>query len=758
MNYSAKILPHHVHLQAVVYIRQSTSKQVLTNQESTKRQYQLVEKAQQMGWPQPLIQVIDDDLGLSAAGLVKRTGFERLVAAISLGQVGIVLVTEVSRLSRRNSDWHRVIELCAVFQTLIADEDGLYDPRDPNDRLVLGLKGTLFSAELHILHARMRGCLLQKARRGELPLRLPVGYRRVADGQAILEPDAEVRHTLERLFTQFQTLKNARAVQRSFLQHQLKMPRLVHTGPEAGRIVWASPTYQMVQHVLTSPVYAGVFVYGRRKLVTMPGDPPSRKEHRLPLEEWEIVVPDVYPAYITYDQYLANRRALRENLYNFAQKGRGAAREGCALLQGIIRCGRCGRRMTVSYGSLYASYQCRQAQTAYAQAQCQGFSVQHLDHAISAIFLEAIHPARLESILQAMAAMEQERQALDHHWQLRLERARYQVERARRQYDASEPEHRLVTRELEKRWNEALHALAQLEHEYSLVRRSELAPLSDAEHHAVRRLGEDLPAVWQAPTTTAVDRKRLLRLVIMEVTLTVEAQTRSATGVIAWSGGVHTTHRVTLPPLGWHCWTERDVVARIRHLARTTPDHHIAAQLNAEGLRTKTGKVWTYQRVFSLRKTYQIPTACPVKPQQAQARGDGLVSAKTAAQMLHISPSLVQYWVTHGVLVCDQRVAASKLWVRLTAEDLTRLDGSYDGRPLPTIREVMQRGQMTRDEVWAMVRAGKYLAYRIARGHTWEWRLQDTTWRVMAYEGEPEEERRTSGRLVTSNERFVPYD
>jgi hypothetical protein len=292
-----------------------------------------------------------------------------------------------------------------------------------------------------------------------------------------------------------------------------------------------------------------------------------------------------------------------------------------------------------------------------------------------------------------MAVMEQERQALDHSWQLRLERARYEVERARRQYDASEPEHRLVARELEKRWNEALHAREQLEHEYTLVQRHELAPLSAAEQDAVCRLGENLPAVWQAPTTMAVDRKRLLRLVMLEVILTVEAQTRSATCVIAWSGGVRTTHGVTLPPLGWHCWTARDVVERIRHLARTMPDHHIAAQLNAEGLRTKTGKAWTYQRISSLRKTYQIPTACPVKPQHTQARGDGLVSTKTAAQMLHISPSLVQYWVTHGVLVWDQRVAASKLWVRLTAEDLTRLNGRYDGHHLPTIREVMQRRQ-----------------------------------------------------------------
>jgi len=380
--------------------------------------------------------------------------------------------------------------------------------------------------------------------------------------------------------------------------------------------------------------------------------------------------------------------------------------------------------MTVSHGSQYSRYHCRQAQATYAEAQCQGFAVQHLDQAVSAIFFEAIQPARLESILQAMATMEQERKALDRHWQLRLERARYQVERARRQYDATEPENRLVARELEKRWNEALQSLEQLEQEYGRVRRSDLAPLSDAEQRAVRCLGEDLPAVWQAPTTTAVDRKRLVRLVMQEVTLTVDTQTRSATCVIAWSGGASTTHRVVLPPIGWHCGTEQEVVDRIRHLARRMPDHHIAAQLNAEGLRTKTAKAWTYQRVFSLRKTYQIPTTCPLTPKHVQTRGDGMVSAKTAAQMLKISPALVQYWVTNGVLVCDQRVAASKLWVRVTEEDIQRLDGSCAGSRLPTIREVMQSDRVTRAEVWARVRTGKYMAYRIARGRTWEWRLQ----------------------------------
>src|SRR4051794_16161003 len=348
---SPKVEPRHLRLLAVVYVRQSTPQQLQNNQESTRRQYGLAERARQMGWPETAVRLIDDDLGMSGASSENRTGFQRLVAAIGMGEVGIVLVTEVSRLSRLNSDWHRVIELCAVFRTLIADEDGVYDPQDPNDRLLLGVKGTLFAAELHILHARMRGNLLNKARRGELALRLPVGYRRLGDGTVVLDPDDEVRAVLIRIFERFALLRNGRAVQRHLADHGLKMPRLIQQGAEAGRIVWVRPTYQMIQQVLTSPVYAGVFVYGRRKQEISPGDPPVVTNRRRPVDEWEIVIPGVYPAYLSYDQYLLNRRTLQDNLYNFAAKRHGAPREGRALLQGLVICGCCGRRMSVSHGS-----------------------------------------------------------------------------------------------------------------------------------------------------------------------------------------------------------------------------------------------------------------------------------------------------------------------------------------------------------------------------------------------------------------------
>jgi DNA invertase Pin-like site-specific DNA recombinase len=723
----SKIEARHLRLRAIVYVRQSTPRQVQANAESTRRQYQLAERARQMGWSAAQIEVIDEDLGLSGASSHGRTGFQRLVAAIGLGEVGIVLVTEVSRLSRLNSDWHRVIELCAVFRTLIADEDGVYCAHDPNDRLLLGVKGTLFAAELHILRARMRGNLLNKARRGELALRLPVGYRRLGDGTAALDPDDGVRDALERVFERFAVLRNARAVQRDFAEHALRMPRLIQQGPEAGRTAWVRPTYQMIQQVLTSPVYAGVFVYGRRKQETTPGDPPTVAARRQPVGEWEIVVPGVYPSYISYDQYLLNRRHLRDNLYNFAAKGRGAPREGRALLQGLVVCGRCGRRMSVSHGSDHLRYQCRRAQIDYAGPLCQAFPIRHLDQRVGELFLEAVQPAAIETTLAALAALERERQALDRHWRLRLERARYEAQRAQRQYDAIEPENRLVARELETRWDAALQTLERLEQEYVAARRTELLPLGEGEQETVRRTAADLPALWQAGTTTDLDRKRLLRVVVAEVVLLVDTKARSAQATVVWNGGETTRHEVRCPPLGWHCGTDPGVVARLRELATRHPDHQIAAQLNKEGARTRTGRPWTYARVHSMRKQHGISTGCPLDTRDAAPRADGLTPIAVAAEQLGVSRSLVHVWVQHGVLQHDQHRPASRVWVRLNPGDLVRLDGSSPAAlGLPTFAEVRRRVRLSREALWDRVRRGEYQAFRARRGQAWQWHLQRT--------------------------------
>jgi hypothetical protein len=348
----------------------------------------------------------------------------------------------------------------------------------------------------------------------------------------------------------------------------------------------------------------------------------------------------------------------------------------------------------------------------------------YLDQAMSTIFLDAVQPAHLETMLAALTVLEQERQAIERQWQLRLEQARYQVRLAQRQYDSVDPEHRLVAFTLEKRWNEALLNLSQLEQEYAQVQRHELAPLSEYEQQAVRQLAQDLPSLWQALTTTDVDRKRLLHLVVREVTLTVHPEKRSADFTVLWSGEVITHHSVACPPLGWHCLTAESILQQIRELAAVLPDHQIAERLNDEDIRTQTGKTWTYERVRSIRKQHSIPTNCPINPTQSTLRGDGLTSAQTAAQLLQVSPSTIRLWATQGVLRSDQRVNGSKHWVQVNDSDLTRLNGSLQYTHLPTITDLMTEHQVSRNEVWALVRAGHYLPYRVRNGRNWEWRLE----------------------------------
>jgi hypothetical protein len=601
-----------------------------------------------------------------------------------------------------------------------------YDPQDPNDRLLLGVKGTLFAAELHILRARMRGNLLNKARRGELALRLPVGYRRLGDGTVVLDPEEQVRQTITRILERFSVLRNARAVQREFNAQCLRMPRLIQSGAESGRLVWVKPTYQMIQQVLTSPVYAGMFVYGRRKLEMTPGDPPIMTERRRPVAEWDITVPDVYPAYLSYDQYLRNRQQLRDNMYNFAKKGRGAPRDGLALLQGLMLCGLCGRRMTVSHGREHRRYECRRAQLDYAAPPCQAFPVRYLDEAIEAVFLEAVQPAALDTALEAFSVMERERRDVDRHWQLRIERARYEAERAQRQYDAVEPENRSVARSLEARWNAALEALETLKGEYALLQRTDLLPLAEVERDNVRRLAIDLPALWHAATTTMVDRKRLVRLVMTEITLTTQPEQRRANFKVLWCGGAITLHTAQCPPAGAHQRTEANAIKQLAVLAVDHPDHQVAIRLNAEGYRTRTGKEWTYARVKSMRKQHAIPTGCPLNPDQTAVRADGMISARRAAERLGVSASLVNLWVKHGVLRHDQHVLASKVWVRLTDEDLSRLTGGVaDAGELPTFSSIRAQARLSQAELWQQVVDGRHLAFRVRHGQTWQWHLKE---------------------------------
>jgi hypothetical protein len=478
----------------------------------------------------------------------------------------------------------------------------------------------------------------------------------------------------------------------------------------------------MFTEVLTSPVYPGMFVYGRRVRQIRPADPVERWAHRLPQEEWEIVVSGVYPAYISEEQYAHNREQLRANMYNFIHCHPGAPREGIALLQGLVLCGRCGRWMQVHYSKQGARYVCRDASVHYAASTCQSFGQRYLDEAVCTCFFEAIKPAQLDTLLAALETLEQERLSRETGWRLRLERARYSVWLAQRQYNAVDPENRLVARELEKRRNAALEALLDLEREYAVAQKTVLLPLSEEEREAVRRLTLDMPTVWQAETTTMADRKRRLGTVIQEITLTPTTP-RQATMTILWSGRIITTHEIVCPPIGWHCLAPSSLVERLRELVSCLPDHQIAEQLNAEAVRTPTGKPWTPQRVSSLRKQHAIVTACPVEPGEVSVRGDGLISTREVARRLHISPSLVHVWLTHGVLTGDQRAIGSDRWVSLSKQETARLGGQMLCANLPSICDLMCLHQCSSEEVWQYVRTGDYLPYRRQAGGRWEWRF-----------------------------------
>jgi hypothetical protein len=352
--------------------------------------------------------------------------------------------------------------------------------------------------------------------------------------------------------------------------------------------------------------------------------------------------------------------------------------------------------------------------------------MEHIDEAISNCFLAAVEPARLEMMLAALDQLEEERQTLERQWQQKLERAQYQVALAQRQYDAVDPDHRLVARVLEKRWNDTLTELEKLEREYTMAKQQQLAPLTQEERQAVQQLAADLPTVWQAQTTTALDRKQLLRAVIQEVTLTYFPEERRAEFSILWSGQVTTRHQLQLPPIGWHCVTDKAIVDRLQQLAQQFPDHRIADILNAKGIRTQTGQEWTYERVKSIRKQHHIPTKCPIKPGQTTPRGDGLWSVQTAAKRLRVSAGTVRLWAKQGILVSDQRISGSKLWVRVDESDLARLEGSETYDKLPRITDIMEAKQLTREEVWQLVKDGVYIAYRARLGCNYEWRLQES--------------------------------
>ncbi len=719
MSDRAKISEQHRQRRAVVYVRQSTLAQVTHNAESAARQYALVERAFELGWPREAIAVVDEDTGRSGASAEARLGFRELVAEVGLGQVGLILALEVSRLARSSADWHQLLDLCALTGTLIADSDGVYAPGHFNDRLLLGLKGTMSEAELHLIRARLDGGLRNKAERGELRLALPVGLDRDEEGRIVLSPDEQVRAAIERVFARWRRLGSARQVVAELITEGQKLPR--RTVGER-RIRWARPTYGAVHDFLTNPAYAGAFVFGRKRQEKRLG-PDGRvvvKTAELPPERWAVCLPEHHPGYVSWQEYLATRERLRQNVRPRGEGG-GAAREGAALLQGLLRCGRCGRRMQVAYSGANGRvprYQCVRGRDLYGTgAACQGLGGIKLDKAVAAAFLDAVSPAGIAAAAGAVAELEAHHEGRLAQQRLALERAEYEAARAKRQYDACEPEHRLVARTLERTYEAALAEVGRERGKLSALEQARPAPLSEQERRALARLARDLPRLWNAPTTSDRDRKELVRALIREVVVTVQRPEARAQVEILWEGGARSELFLRLNRHSVPHATPENVVTLIRRLAVHHADRETAVVLNKQGRKTGRGLPFTERRVKHVRQRQGIPAAPAPDPTSE------IVTIHEAARELGVSPATIRRWLREGMLPAEQTTPHAPWRIRLSDDVRARFVPEVPEGYLP-LDEAARRLGVARQTVLHKVQRGELRAIEVIKGRRKGLRIQ----------------------------------
>ncbi len=644
--------------------------QVRENAGSTTRQYNLAQRAQELGWSQDRITVIDQDQARSGASSAGRDGFEQLIAAVGMGRAGAVFSLEASRLARSCSDWYRLLEICALSDTLVIDDEGIYEPGQYNDRLLLGFRGTMSEAELHWLRNRLLGGKLAKAERGQLRFRPPTGYVYDAAKQIVLDPDEEIQHALRLVFELFEQKGSALAVVKHFAQNKLRFPTRPWSQGADSEVLWQPLSHERVLGVLHNPAYAGVYVYGRTqtRTRTLPGEAPRIKgrTRQVKRPDWPIVLYDHHRPYISWEQFLRNEQRLDQNRTVRHDERCGAVREGAALLQGIVLCGRCGRRMTIRYlkGNV-PSYECNQLHKQRGGKTCQSLRGERIDQAVANALLKAIRPAQLEVSLATFEALEAQARQIHQQWQRRLERARYEAELARRRYLSVDPDFRLVARTLEQDWNAKLTDIEQLEREYAELPATKRLPLSKAERAKILALAQNLPALWQAPTTTQNERKQLLRLLIKDVTLT--RQVHVIRVAIRWQTNACSTLEVSRPARSYDVRrTAPEVIERIQALAPTHTEAQIAEQLNAEGLKPGAGGTFTAGKVTWIRYAYRIANGCPQGPRACPdgQRGDGRYSAKAAATLLNVDVSTIADWCTTGRLEFIQRGPCGAFWIQ----------------------------------------------------------------------------------------------
>jgi DNA invertase Pin-like site-specific DNA recombinase len=715
MSDHSKITAAHLRRRALVYVRQSTTAQVEYNRESTERQYRLAEHAVELGWAREQIRVLDQDLGVSGSGLAERAGFTHMTAEVALGHVGLVLGLEVSRLARNNADWYRLLDLCGTTDTLIGDADGIYHPGLFNDRLVLGLKGTMSEAELHVLRARLNGGIRNKAARGELRRGLPVGLIwGEADGEVLLHPDEAVSGAIRTVFERFAEMGSARQVWLWFRQQGLRFPLQSNTLPE---MRWITPSYTKIHEVLSNPVYAGAYVYGKtrdERYVDDTGRVRKRVRH-LPRSEWSVVIRDHHRGFIDWQTFEANQLRLAQNTHPRPHQAGGAVREGAALLQGIAKCGCCGRGLRVYYSGRHSApgYYCAGSTVSNGRGEwCLRVGGRQIDAAVAEAFLAALAPAGLEAALKAAEQLESDHDGVLAQFRREVERAQYEVQRAERRYRAVDPENRLVARGLEAEWENNLRQLEAARAE--LTRREQQRPraLRAAERTAIRSLGSDLKGVWLAPTTADRDRKELLRALLEEVIITVQRHEFRARLMMRWRGGSITQLDVPIPrfqPVGPR--TEEDTIALLRRLAVLYPDEVIAGILNRQGRKTATGGRFTANQVGSLRRYRNIPRCQPpADPPQGE-----LATIRKAAQILGLNTSTIHRWLADGFIAGEQITPGAPWQIRITDELRARIVEQAPPDYLPMLETTIKLG-VSRQAVLQRVKRGELQAVLVRQG------------------------------------------
>jgi DNA invertase Pin-like site-specific DNA recombinase len=646
---TAKVTPARLHRDAYLYIRQSTLYQVINNTESTGRQYDLKSRAVALGWPEDKIHVIDVDQGRSGASAADRAGFQHLVAEVSLGRAGIVLGLECSRLARDSADWQQLVKICAHTDTLILDEDGLYDPAIFNDRVLLGMKGQLSEFELHFLRARMRGGILAKARRGELTLALPIGLAYDGQGQVVPDPDAGVRRAVQLLFDTFTATGSAFGVVKVFREQQLTFPARHHRGPRRGELFFQPLTHDRVIKALHNPAYAGAYAYGRARHTT--GLDGHHHTSIKPIPEWTVLIKDHHPGYLTWGQYEANLAVLAANAAARGDdRAAGPPREGTALLQGLAVCGRCGRRMTIRYharhGAQIPDYVCQNDGIRTAQPICQHLTGDIIDSAVSNLILAALTPAAIEVSLAVADELIAQAERADQLRRAHVQRAEQAADAARHRYLAVDAANRLVADSLEADWNTALRALAAARDDYRKATAAATA-LDARQRDKIRALATDLPALWNNPATPARERKRLVRLLVTDVTLTRGEET--ITAAVRFPGGRDHVLRLPLPKNAWQLrTTPSQVTELISQLLDSCTYAQIAGQLNAAGHTSSDGHPWDGDRVAKLANYHHMPS----HDQRLQDRG--LLTLDQIAADLRAHPSSIKRWHRLGLITGEQ--------------------------------------------------------------------------------------------------------